>query len=118
MTEAVTFANFNIHAKFNNYHKSEHILHILRKFQQITFTNNYSITNTNNKGSATRVGHRYVTDVIDVTQFPSHEPSTGTAPSGRGPVYKINYIIYYYVEKQLSTHILYKISIYRKMHIY
>ena len=27
-TEAATLAHFNIHVKFNNYHKSEHVLHI------------------------------------------------------------------------------------------
>ena len=60
-TEAVSFACFNIHVhvkfKLNNYkmyHKSEHVLHVPRKFQQISFKNNYFITNTNNKGSATR----------------------------------------------------------------
>ena len=97
-TEAVTFAHFNIHVKFNNNRKSEHVLHVLQKFQQIPFRNNYSITNTNNKGSATQgrslLHKRHHWRHI----FPSHETSTAAAPSGRGPVYNIDYIIYYYVE--------------------
>ena len=34
-TEAVTFTHFNLRIKFYNYHKSEHVLHVLRRFHQI-----------------------------------------------------------------------------------
>ena len=33
--KAVTFTHFNLHV--HNYHKSEHVLHVLRKFHQIPY---------------------------------------------------------------------------------
>ena len=110
-TEAVTLAQFNIHIKLNKYHKSEHVLHILRQFQQIPFTNNNSITNTNNKGSATRRRsslhkRRHWRHIISFS-WTFNRRGTQRACS----VYKINYIIYYYVENQLSTYILFKVTV-------